>query len=360
MSGKIRYLLARLHLWLGLLLAVYAFLIGLSGAVIVFKDDLNALLHPQFHTGAQPAFGADPGRVLEQVRQSYPGFRPLSFTWPHDRMPYWMIFLLRPGASLEVYADPATGQIIGARDPRAGWLGWVETLHTNLLWAQPGRLANGYGAMGLLLLTTSGLYLLWPRRRTLPALWRHDRPRFCHYALGAASALFITGLAFTGAYYTWSKQYVAAVSRWMQRTPEIKLPSLNPAPAQSPSLWRLMDLAQQSFPGKSIHRFPVPDPRFPLRVTFREGSFAQFHQVSSVTLDPRTGSVLLRQALPERPAGDRFLGWLSGFHFGVFGGLPVQILWCAIGLALALLAPTGVWMWWRRQRSAQSVTQGQR
>jgi uncharacterized iron-regulated membrane protein len=352
MRKTFRSYLVQAHLWLGLLFAAYALLIGLSGAVIVFKDDLNALRYPQFHTGAQPVFGADPDRVLEQIRQSYPGYRPLSFTWPHDRMPYWMIFLLRPGASLEVYADPATGQIIGARDPRAGWLGWVERLHTNLLWAQPGRLANGYGAIGLILLTASGLYLLWPRWRTLPALWRHERPRFLHYSLGAASALLLVGLAFTGAYYTWSKHYISAVSRWMERTPEVKLPTLSPAPATTPSVWRLMDLAQQSFPGKAIHRFPVPDPRFPLRVTFCESSFAAFHQISSVTLDPRTGAVLLRQSIDERPAGDIFLGWLSGFHFGVFGGLPVQILWSGAGLALALLGPTGVWMWWRRRQSS--------
>jgi uncharacterized iron-regulated membrane protein len=348
-SQRVRSFLAQVHLWLGLLLAVYGILIGLSGAVIVFKDDLTSLLYPRFHTGAPASFGADPDLLLSEVRKQYPGWRPLTISWPHDRMSYWMIYLLRPAASLELYADPATGQVIGTRDPRAGWLGWIETLHTNLLWAQPGRLANGYGAIGLLLLTASGLYLVWPRLRTLSALRRHDRSRYLHYLLGAATALWIAALAFTGAYYTWSKHYIAFVSRSWDRTAEVKLPPLPPTPVKPPTIWRLMDLAQQSFPGKAIQRFPVPDPRFPLRVTFREGSFAAFHQVSSVTLDPRTGAVLLRQTMDDRPAGDRLLGWISAFHFGAFGGLPVRILWCVIGLSLALLGPTGVWMWWQRR-----------
>ncbi len=342
-------LFSRIHFWLGIPLAIYAFLIGFSGAVIVFKDDLNAALHPRFHPGGSPSFGANPDQALAEIRRQYPGWRPLSFTWPHDDMPYWMIFLLRSNQSLEVYVHPGTGEILGTRNPREGWVGWVESLHTNLRFGREGRLANGYGAIGLFLLSATGIYLAWPRRRTLRALWRHDRPRFWHYALGLFSALWLAGLAFTGGYYTWSKDYVAVVNQVLPRSPEISLAPLPTPPPPTPSLWKLMDLAQQAFPGKAIHRFPVPDPRFPLRVTFREGSFAQFHQVSSVTLDPRTGAILRVQPLGERPAGDAFLGWLSGYHFGVFGGRPVQLLWALIGVSIAVLGPTGVWMWIRRR-----------
>lgn len=54
--------------------------------------------------------------------------------------------------------------------------------------------------------------------------------------------------------------------------------------------------------------------------------------------------------MAERPAGDSFLGWLSGFHFGVFGGALVQWLWVLLGLALATLGVTGVCIWWRKFR----------
>jgi uncharacterized iron-regulated membrane protein len=345
----LRGILRQMHLWLGVPLAVYAFLIGVSGTVIVFKDELNAWQHPEFHPGGKVVFGADPDKVLREVRKQYPDWRPLSFTWPHDEMPYWMIFLLKPNQSMEVYINPESGAIVGTRNPRGGWVGWVESLHTNLRWGREGRLANGYGAIGLLLLSVSGVYLVWPRRRTLPALWRHDRGRFWHYSLGLLSALWLAGLAFTGGYYTWSKEYAAVVNQILPRSPELVLRSL-PEPPPAPTVWKLMDLAQQAFPGKAIHRFPVPDPRFPLRVTFREGSFAQFHQVSSVTLDPRSGAVLRVQKLDDRPAGDAFLGWLSGYHFGVFGGRPVQLFWALLGLSIATLGPTGVWMWIRRMQ----------
>ncbi len=350
MTGMLKGIAARLHLWVGVPLAIYAVLIGLSGAVLVFREDIQASLHPQLHTGAPARFGADPDRVLKQIQERYPGWRPLTFTWPHDRTPYWMIFLLKGNQSRELYVDPQTGQFVAEVDPHAGWFGWTERLHNNLHWGRNGRLANGYGALGVLLLSVTGLQLFWPRRRSLATLWQRDGWRFWHYTLGLASLVGLVALAFTGAYYTWSKYYIAAVSQVLPRTPELTLPPLPAPPPPPPTVWRLMDIAQQALPGKAIQRFPIPDARFPLRVTFREGSFAEFQLVSSVTLDPRTGAVLRVQRLAERPAGDGVLGWINGLHFGAFWGRLGQVLWAFCGVSLAILGPTGVWIWWRRRQ----------
>lgn len=348
----LRKILLQLHLWIGLALSIYALLIGISGSIITFKDELKVRLHPELHSSGATRMAADPDRILAHVRERYPGWQALSFTWPHDHTTNWMIFLLKGPQSLEVYVNPETGAIVGTHDPRSGWLGWIETLHTNLAMGRTGRLWNGYGAIGLALLSLSGLYLVWPRLRHLSSLMAKQTLLGSHFALGAFAFVFLLGLAFTGAYYTWSKNYIAAVNAILPRSPEISLPQLADGARTPVSLWRLMDIAQQAFPGKTIHRFPIPNPKFPLRVTFREGSFAEFHRVSAVVLDPRTGEVLRIQHLKDRPTGDSFLGWLSGFHFGVFGGWPVQALWFLVGLSLASLGPTGVWIWLRRRRSS--------
>jgi uncharacterized iron-regulated membrane protein len=344
----VRGMLIGAHLWLGLTLALYAVLIGLSGAVIVFKDEIYTMLHEELHPGGEPLYRADADAVLAEIGRRYPGWRPLSFSWPHDETRYWMVFLLKGPQSLEVYVDTESGAIVGTHDPKSGWLGWVVTLHTNLRFGREGRLANGYGAIGMMLLAVTGAILVWPRLRKL-----HLRDvRGWHYGLGAASCLFLLGLGFTGAYYTWSRVYIDVVKAMVGRAPEVTLPKLE-APAATLKVWQLMDIAQQAYPGKTIHRFPIPDAKFPLRVTFRESSFAAFHQVSSVTLDPRTGAVLEVRRLADRHPGDSFLGWLSGFHFGVFGGRLVQVLWALVGIAIAALGPTGVWMWWRKRAAGR-------
>ncbi len=343
-----RKLVSRLHLWLGLPLSLYAVLIGLTGSVIVLKDDLNDWLHPELHPGGSIPITADPDAVIASIRASYPGWRPLSISWPHDQTPYWMIFMLNGPKSLEVYVNPQTGAIIGTHDPRSGWLGWTETLHTNLRWGRDGRLANGYAALGLILLALTGVVLVSPRLRLLRPPSPLPRNTYLHYSLGVVTCLWILAMGFTGAYYTWSRNYAEVVSRFLARTPDTALAPAAGKPALP--IAQLVATAQSHYPGQVIHRFPIPDAKFPLRVTFRESTFAAFHRVSSVTLDPRTAAVLRVQPMAERPAGDSFLGWLSGFHFGVFGGALVQWLWVLLGLALATLGVTGVCIWWRKFR----------
>jgi uncharacterized iron-regulated membrane protein len=51
---------------------------------------------------------------------------------------------------------------------------------------------------------------------------------------------------------------------------------------------------------------------------------------------------------PATRTGDTVLFWLARLHFGRFAGLGVKALWTILGLAPAVLAVTGVLMWWNR------------
>ena len=53
---------------------------------------------------------------------------------------------------------------------------------------------------------------------------------------------------------------------------------------------------------------------------------------------------------PGMRAGDVLLDWLTRIHFGRWPNPFFKALWFAIGLAPALLAVTGVMMWWSRAR----------
>ena len=43
-----RRLIFQLHVWTGLLTGAYALFIGLTGAALVFRADLQRLIYPQF------------------------------------------------------------------------------------------------------------------------------------------------------------------------------------------------------------------------------------------------------------------------------------------------------------------------
>ena len=54
----VRRLLFQIHVWTGLVTALYAIFIGITGAALVFRADLQKWTYPAFF--AQRANGADP------------------------------------------------------------------------------------------------------------------------------------------------------------------------------------------------------------------------------------------------------------------------------------------------------------
>ncbi|MFM2125447.1 MAG: hypothetical protein RL328_1898 [Acidobacteriota bacterium] len=342
-NSLVRSWILRLHMVAGLSLSAYAVAIGLTGSALVFRDEIKAWDYPQFHRAPAVPISTTPDQALAAVRQAWPDGRVLSVTWPNQESPYWMSYVLRTkGGAREVFTDPATGRIVGDRDPSGGLNGWLLKLHTNLLAGSTGRRVNGYGAWLLVVMGLTGVVLWWPRQ-----IWR---PRLrawpLHHATGVIALPFILVLAVTGTYFMWSADYVKLVAAVFPRTTEPRASGAN-----GPML-PMEELARRSYaalPGRQIQRIAVVDqPTQAVRVTMREGTPAEFHLVSTVFLDPVTGAVLLSNPLDRRPAGDAILSWFSALHFGVFGGWLVRVLWFVLGLSLPVLSISGCLLWWRR------------
>lgn len=352
-GSKLRHWTFQLHSWCGLALGLYAIVIGLSGAVLVWQDELEAAEYPDFHREPNPKISTTSDQALARVRAAFPEGRPISLTWPNPGTPFWMSYVLLGSEAREVYIDTTSGQVAGVRDPRAGWTGWTGRLHTNLLAGSMGRRINTYAACLLLGLSVSGVILWWPRR----SLWQIDGSsgwwKFfwqTHHVVGAGTVLFIVLLSVTGTYFYWSSAYVRAVSGMFARTAE---PRVTDAGGSVLDMAHIESAALAAFPGVPIHRIAVVDqPNQAVRVTYREATPEEFHLVSTAFLHPVTGEILLRNSLAGRPAGDTILTWISALHFGVFGGWPVKMMWSILSLSLPLLAVSGLWIWWGRLKRA--------
>ncbi len=79
-----------------------------------------------------------------------------------------------------------------------------------------------------------------------------------------------------------------------------------------------------------------------------------YSQLVSITFDARTGDLLSRTDTREQIRGKRLIQGFFTVHFGSFGGegwpgLLIKLLWFLLGLAPALLAATGLLMYWNRK-----------
>src|ERR1700733_12281464 len=148
----LRRLNFQIHLWIGLILTLYLIMIGLTGSILVFREELERLAGGNPWRGIQ-ANGpyADPVTVIASVRAAFPDARLTSLSAPTKFNPVYTAVLLqsrgRAAGAGNIAIHPITGEVLGRVQrrlpPRWAWLGVVRNLHVTLLSGVTGRQVNG-------------------------------------------------------------------------------------------------------------------------------------------------------------------------------------------------------------------------
>jgi uncharacterized iron-regulated membrane protein len=363
-AGVTRRVLLLVHLWTGLVVGSYAVLIGLSGAALTFRAELQGRAYPEFF-GGPSATGAlaDPTVVVEQLRQRYPGYRFSGIDYPTARRHSFLAYLARDGEELRtVFSDPVTGGVLGEL-PRHDWIQRLQDVHFNLLMGATGYVVSGVGAMCLVVLVLTGLILWWPGvSRWTEALTVHTGRgwrrviRECHWVTGAWTAGLLLLWAITGVYFCFPVQFREAVNVILPlTTPVAPVSAYRLAGGDVPSEV-LVSRAMARVPGAQVARLFLPaTATASAAVVLARREHGDFDTRDEVTVyfDRHTGEFLGLNDQSGRTAGDRVMAWLGVLHVGSFGGTPVRALWMVTGLAFPLLAVTGVVMWWTRRSGKQ-------
>jgi uncharacterized iron-regulated membrane protein len=115
------------------------------------------------------------------------------------------LFLISLSGSAIVYRNDFVGNAVMA---------WLVDFHENLLGGSAGRLVNGIGALGLVLLSITGAIIWWPGikhwRRSLIVDWRAHFPRVnwdLHSALGFWSFPFVLVWGVSAVYFVFPRAF---------------------------------------------------------------------------------------------------------------------------------------------------------
>ena len=368
----LRKALFQVHLWSGLLLALYVMAISITGSILVFKDELQP--RPHLANSAFDAKRCTPQSLLQAMdaaARSHAVMTPSLASCPTEADPFYAITLhpLAPASSgprsLVVYVHPDTGQVVGTMEEAASWIGVVDDLHINLLLRRNGRIWNGAGAGVLLLLAVTGVPLWWPGiknwRRALKVNPRLSWKRInfdLHSAAGFWTLFFTLAWAVTGIYFAWPVPFEKAIlSVSPIRTaiyPEQELNRISQRPPSPPAgplnVKALLDDAVQRSPGENLEGFFFgTGPGAVLTVYMARGHLGDYTRTTFLYFDQQTGQHLYswRRGV-NQTLGDWLLWLFVPLHFGTSWGLPGKTLWCALGLVLPVLAVSGVLMYWNR------------
>jgi uncharacterized iron-regulated membrane protein len=354
----LRRALFQIHLWAGVLLSLYVVMIALTGSILVFRSELTRGLLPKTLTPYAADRLAPMEMVLERFKSAYPeaGLENIQMSSP--QMPTFVLFATdshrRP---FTVLADPVTADL--RSQPRT-WLYWTYELHANLLLGEAhGVQVNGIGAMCLLLLTITGLAIWWPGvkiwARGLRIGLRHNWRRInydAHSAIGFWTLLIVFWWALSGIYFAWYRQVtsVVAVVSPLQGMLSPAAPANEKAGPDRASLKQVLNAIHQASP--TGHLFSLSDPLLSGTTIYAlvdlraPGDFSHRDIITMSTTDARVLTVW--HYGQNRTAGDWILWSMHPLHFGTLWGISVKILWAFCGVTLAMLAITGLLMYWNR------------
>lgn len=377
------------HRWLGLVSAGFLLLAGLSGALLAFNHEIDAALNPQWlRVPLSQAAPLDPLRLRDQLLRAYPQaelpWLPLRVK-PGEAQRFWL--MPRPGVTHldvdEVFVDPWRGTILGARHWghfdqgwRAGLMPFVYRLHDSLALGDWGKLALGIVALLWTLDCFVGAWLTLPPRgarrlaRWGPAWtlrWRgagwHKRLFDAHRAGGLWPWALLFVLAWSSVGFNLDPVYSPVmrtlfehqpeparsqgrpVLDWARALPIARARAAEAAQARGFTIMQEVELSRR--PGAAVYQLRLQTER---DLNQRRGATRLF-------IDAHDGR-LLGVYLPRgAAAGDTLSTWLVNLHLGSLWGWPYQALLLLIGLAVAGLSASGVYLWWRK-RAARRRTMG--
>jgi uncharacterized iron-regulated membrane protein len=383
-ATRLRTIWWTVHRWIGVGVAVLIAPIAVSGALLVWHDQLDAVMHPGRHavTSGNPA---QPSAYLTSAAAVLgPGVQPALVRFPESEG--WpAIVMARGGPRAEggpprivnVYLDPTTARVLDVVDFRSSLFGWLHRFHENLTIPEySGRAVVGWVGVGMLILALTGIWLWWPRTGAfLPGLrWRRTAytTTNLHHLLGFWISLPLAVVSFTGIYLGFPQTARSLLSSVATMAPQGQRPgfgTLARGARLTPEAALSAALASQPGARATAIFLPTANAGGAERGRARDGErdvrsegapvawrvqlrAAGSGEVATVAVDDRSGAV---ERLPDPPAGDRAAQWIRWIHEGSHGGPVWQVVVFLTGVFPLVFVVTGITMWWRGRSARTSA-----
>lgn len=373
----LRGVLVRVHRYVGLAIAAFLILAGITGSVLVFQHELDRTLSPGLWR-AEQGTPLSPQAIADRVAAV--DARVTARWIPLDPAPthaadVWVDWKPRPdGASPQraydqLFVDPVTGAVRGeraygaARVDAAHLLPFVHQLHKSLfLPGTAGAILLGIVAILWIIDSFVGWALTLPRG-AFRGWWRSWRVK-----PNASTARRTLDLHRAGGLWLWPLLILMGVSSLALTLPhEVFEPAVARFSPLSPEAWDdrpaqigppgldfdaalaratvTARTAGEARPSSGLYLGPEAS-LYGVRFGREEEAGAG---QTWVYLDSRTGAVLRVDTATSGTAGDVVRRAQLPIHAGRIGGLATRVLTCLLGLLIAGLAATGVLIWWRKR-----------
>ncbi|HEX5793104.1 MAG TPA: PepSY-associated TM helix domain-containing protein [Rheinheimera sp.] len=332
-----------LHRYLGWLIGIWLLLISLSGAVLLFKNDLLRWQYPQLQNLPLPSDISQWGPLLNQL-QRQAEFRYVKYP---DQDAHWLEAVTH---SNQRHYYNASHTLLLTRAPRGDWIDWLYDFHLHLLAGKTGHTVLGVIGLICLVLLVAGIVQWWPKRfsRRLLALpkpalnARTLRQWHSLLALSFAPLLLLTTV--TGSLMVFNAEFRSTLSVFSAAPqPALQLKTAGYQPLATTDWTAALRQAQAQWPDAQLRlssmRTAADQP-----ISFRARMAGEWHQNgrSVVQVDAQSSEVIY--ATPATALGNSaaIANSLYPLHTAAVGGVWYFWLLAVSGLLPLLLLLTGL------------------
>ncbi len=378
MSPRTRSLWVSVHRWSGIILGVLVVLIGVTGSLLIYEDELDTLLNPDL-------FRVQPGEtylpydeIIAAAAAVSPDHLQPGYLSRLDDSPARPVVVTLQGDTSEevqVFINPYTAEVLGTRSGLSS-MALIRRLHGDLALGSIGEDIIGVLSIVMAFMCVMGLVVWWPSKgawlRSFKVNFR-ARPRILlrdlHNAGGAYMFVFLFLSAVTVPPIVWklttpsagpaqstnagpaqaggSTQSESSQSGPAQGGPPQGAPAVLP-----PSIsWQAaIDAAQDAVSGQWVG-FTLkplgPAPFYMVRL-WPPGE-TETTEMTTVFVNRYSGNIL-RVSSPQALTPTRMISadFVITLHSGAVAGDVGRLLMFIAGLGFAVLFASGLATWWIR------------
>jgi len=357
----------RWHFYAGLFCIPFILTLAISGAIYLFKPQLDALVDRPYQQLAVADERSSANAQIAAALKAFPGSHFVNYQLPQRESDAVVITLLNHGVQRLVYINPYTLEPLHSINVDDQFVQQVRTFHGELLAGNPGSILVELAGCWAIVLILTGLYLWWPRNgRGLAGVlyprFRQGRRTFwrdLHAVTGiwlSAFALFllVSGLPWTLVWGTAFKELRQLGQQPVQHDWTLSRAQEHHHSAGATDLH--IDLSEALLHGAVALNLAPPVLLLPSRENPAIWKVQSQHQNrplrANAWLEQSTGKVVRSESFAQRPLLDRVIGIGVAAHEGQLFGWFNQLLGVLTALGLVLMSLTGLVLWQRRRPAA--------